>query len=138
MIIEERLNTSILDFSKSVCSQELGLVYHKPVPFGKTDQYFESHSQSRGSSSTITTNSKSEGTSKNFSIQERERIKPQDILQFDVGHFCGILVEGSNKEFNTRFKNISCEPVSMPERNFLFDVESNFRAIHAQIKELVQ
>jgi len=45
-------------------------------------------------------------------------------------------VEGSNKEFNTRFKNISCEPVSMPERNFLFDVESNFRAIHAQIKEL--
>ena len=106
--------------------------------FGKTDQYFESHSQSRGSSSTITTNSKSEGTSKNFSIQERERIKPQDILQFDVGHFCGILVEGNNKEFNTRFKNISCEPVIMPERNFLFDVESNFRAIHAQIKELVQ
>ena len=93
---------------------------------------------SRGRSSTITSNSKSEGTSKNFSIQERERIKPQDILQFDVGHFCGILVEGSNKEFNTRFKNISCEPVSMPERNFLFDVESNFRAIHAQIKELVQ
>ena len=44
----------------------------------------------------------------------------------------------SNKEFNTRFKNISCEPVSMPERNFLFDVESNFRAVHAQIKELVQ
>ena len=106
--------------------------------FGKTDQYFESHSQSRGRSSTITTNSKSEGTSKNFSIQERERIKPQDILQFDVGHFCGILVEGSNKEFNTRFKNISCDPVSMPERNFFFDVESNFRAIHAQIKELVQ
>jgi hypothetical protein len=79
---------------------------------------------SRGKSSTITTNSKNEGTSKNFSIQERERIKPQDILQFDVGYFCGILVEGSNKEFNTRFKNISCEPVSMPERNFLFDVES--------------
>jgi hypothetical protein len=47
-------------------------------------------------------------------------------------------VEGSNKEFNTRFKNISCESVSMPERNFLFDVESNFRAIHAQIKELVK
>ena len=93
---------------------------------------------SRGKSSTITTNSKSEGTSKNFSIQERERIKPQDILQVDVGHFCGILVEGSNKEFNTHFKNITCEPVSMPERNFLFDVESNFRAIHAQIKELVQ
>jgi type IV secretory pathway TraG/TraD family ATPase VirD4 len=43
--------------------------------FGKTDQYFESHSESRGRSSTITTNSKSEGTSKNFSIQERERIK---------------------------------------------------------------
>ena len=47
-------------------------------------------------------------------------------------------MEGSIKEFNTHFKNISCEPVSMPERNFFFDLESNFRAIHAQIKELVQ
>jgi hypothetical protein len=92
--------------------------------FGKTDQYFESHSQSRGESNTITSNSKNEGTSKSFAIQQRDRIKPQDILQFDVGHFCGILVEGSNKEFNTRFKNISCEPGSMPERNFFFDVES--------------
>jgi type IV secretory pathway TraG/TraD family ATPase VirD4 len=64
--------------------------------FGKTDQYFESHSESRGESNTITTNSKNEGTSKSFAIQERDRIKPQDILQFDVGHFCGILVEGSN------------------------------------------
>lgn len=109
--------------------------------FGKTDQYFEGYSESKGKSNSFGgsfSNSKSEGTSKNFVIQERERIKPQDILQFDVGQFCGILVEGKNKEFNTGFKNIPCEPVSMPESGLLFDVENNFKLIHQQIKELVQ
>jgi hypothetical protein len=77
------------------------------------------------------------GTSTSRSVQERDRIKPQDILGFDIGQFCGVLVEGKNKEFNTRFKNPPCEPVSTPSKSFLYDIEVNFRAIHEQIKTIL-
>ena len=104
--------------------------------FGKTDRYFESFSESQGKTTSFSGNSKNEGTSKSFVIQERERITPQEILQFDVGQFCGVLVEGSNKEFNTRFKNVSCQPKHLPDIGFSIDVENNFKLIHSQINGL--
>ncbi len=109
--------------------------------FGKTDQYFESYTESKGSSSNVglgMSKGSNSGTSTSLSVQERDRIKPQDILGFDIGHFCGVLVEGKNKEFNTHFKNPPCEPVSTPSKSFLYDIEVNFKAIHEQINTLVQ
>lgn len=108
--------------------------------FGKTDQYFESYTESKGSTSNVGlgfSKGSNSGRSTSLTVQERERIKPQEILQFDVGQFCGVLVEGKNKEFNTRFKNPICETISLPSKSFIFDIDVNFATIHEQIKTLL-
>lgn len=65
--------------------------------FGKSDRYYVSRSKS-AKPLTISTSGKSQ------SVQERERIKPNEFLNFDIGRFAGIAVESNMKEFDLNFK----------------------------------
>lgn len=63
--------------------------------FGKFDKLMTS--QSSGSSSNSKDSTSSSGTTKSY--QERNRLRPQEILNLNAGQFCGFIAEGHPKEF---------------------------------------
>lgn len=104
--------------------------------FGKEDKYFDSFSESKGVTTSFMSKADNTGTSKSRTVQERDRIRPQELLHFDVGQFCGVLVEGADKEFNTRFALVESHTKPLVSNPLPVDTEENFRMIHEQIKLL--
>lgn len=101
--------------------------------FGKDDKYFSSYSHNQGSSSSLMSSSKSKGSGSSRGVQERDRVKPQELLGLEVGNFYGVLVEGKSKEFKARLSLIGSEPRELEARFLPFDIEDNFKLIHGQI-----
>jgi hypothetical protein len=107
--------------------------------FGKTDVYFDQYSNSSGKSNSYgsgVTFGSNEGEGQSLVVQERERIKAQDISKFEPGRFCGMLVESKNSEFNVMFKRVECNSLRTLIVNSNIDIDANFVAIHESISEL--
>lgn len=112
---------------------------HVSKLFGKHDEYFTTQSQSTGRSSNLGLGvgvGSNSGKTTSQTIQERERIKPQEVVNFNVGQFCGVLAEGMNREFNTQFKRIDANPAALPTKT-IPNPEGNFKLVHKQAAELV-
>jgi len=67
--------------------------------FARKDITFETQSFGSGTSGKFVHFSSNSNTTTGESIQERDRIKVSDVTNFDVGEFCGIISEGSPREF---------------------------------------
>ena len=112
---------------------------HVSKLFGKHDQYFTTHSSTTGQSGNVGFGfsvGKNSGKTIGQSIQERDRIKPQDVVNFEVGQFCGVLVEGQRNEFKSRFKAIEASPAALPKRQSP-NPEGMFQLIHKEAANLI-
>ena len=78
--------------------------------FSKSDKVFVSKSEGSGTSGKFIHlgSNRSDGTSEN--IQERDRVKVNDLIHLSSGEFYGIIAEGSPREFlSTKFKKWEIE-----------------------------
>lgn len=101
--------------------------------FGRYDKEFSSYSKNKGKTTAIMSRSKNTGTSTSQAIQERDRVRPQELLNLDVGQFVGFTVEGINKEFRTIFALIESHPEAAPLLYPEAAPEAVFNLIHGQI-----
>ncbi len=82
--------------------------------YGKYDQHFitEAESESRGRSSGGTflgTANRSKSYSHSTTIQERPRVKPQDLVGLHAGEFYGTLVDSDRTELRGQFQESDME-----------------------------
>jgi type IV secretory pathway TraG/TraD family ATPase VirD4 len=104
---------------------------HVSKMFGKDDFLYSSESQSTSSGQSFT-----KGQSKSFSYRERDRVRPQELLNFDPGKFAGFLVESNKKEFIATLKEEMYYIMETPVMHQNCSPKSIFKTIHDQIREI--
>ncbi|MFD2587318.1 type IV secretory system conjugative DNA transfer family protein [Croceitalea marina] len=112
--------------------------------FSKEDKMYWLSNKSTGTSGQIVHLNSNDSRGKSQSIQERERLKVNQILKADTGQFYGIVAEGSPREFiGHRFKydkskiDIPENLRSMPEVNF-DEIIKNYHKIIAEAQNIIK
>lgn len=106
--------------------------------FGKHDVNYKSTSKSTSGG----LKSMSGSSSTSYSVQQRNRIEPQMISNFAPGEFCGMIAEGSPKEFTSNkvamFDTSEIDAIELSEVPRASDslLEENFDRIYQEVYEL--
>ncbi|WP_374174554.1 type IV secretory system conjugative DNA transfer family protein [Flavobacterium tructae] len=108
--------------------------------FGKKDEVFTSKSSGDGTSGKFVHlgSNTSSGTSEN--IQERNRVKINDIVNLAQGEFYGIIAEGSPREFlKTQFLRDEIQGKYIPQKIPVSEsmIQENYYRIIAECKEII-
>lgn len=99
--------------------------------FGKSDRYYVAKSSN---SKIIDLGSRG----KSQAIQERERIKPNEFLNFDTGRFVGVAVESNIKEFDLNFKMEKRPPVQeLKPKIHLCDMDEYYTQVREDINVIL-
>ena len=69
------------------------------VLFSKEDRMFINQNTGTGSSGKVIHTQSTQSRSESETIQERDRVKVNDLVNLNPGEFFGIIAEGSPKEF---------------------------------------
>jgi type IV secretory pathway TraG/TraD family ATPase VirD4 len=112
--------------------------------FGKEDRLMRSEGLSNSQPNAISlgldgrTSAGSTGNSVNYSLQERNRIYPQELLNLDVGQFVGTTVETANPEFCVHFT-----PTDFPAGKIApfaegVDVDTNYKRIVLEVEAILE
>lgn len=108
--------------------------------FSKQDKTFWSKTKNTGSSGTLVHFNTNDGKGKSQSIQERDRVKTNDIILSDKGQFYGIIAEGKPREFlNSKFEYDQTEldqsyikaPLASQSQ-----IDNNFLKINQEVQDL--
>jgi hypothetical protein len=78
------------------------------------------------------------GSSVSYSLQERTVIRPQELLQLEVGHFLGNTVETGKASFSARFKPASYSKESVPVITTWVNVELNYQRVILEAQAIVR
>jgi type IV secretory pathway TraG/TraD family ATPase VirD4 len=106
---------------------------HVSKMFGKDDFLYDSYSENQ--SSNPSGNSSGSGTSQSY--RERDRVRPQQLLQFDPGKFACFLVESNTKELIANLERRMCKRFEMPIVHPEIDFKGNFKAIYEEVKGII-
>ena len=114
--------------------------------YGKYDQEFVTTSQGRssghstGGASIFGTNSRGRNYSRSTTIQERSRVKPQDISNLNKGEFYGSVVEAEQTEFKVQFAGFEHTTLEIPRLQTVSSeqVKENYKQIKAEAKTILQ
>lgn len=99
--------------------------------FGKSDRFYVAKSSN---SKIIDLGSRG----KSQAIQERERIKPNEFLNFDTGRFVGVAVESNIKEFDLNFKMEKRPPVqALKPKIHLSDMDEYYSQVRQDINTII-
>ncbi len=103
--------------------------------YGKEDK--EYWTKSYGESGSFVKASNSSSTSQ--SIQERPNVKPQEIVNLEIGQFYLSLVESWHNEFKVRLKENDYQVEPMPELTSAdpSQIQSNFRRIREEAEAIL-
>jgi type IV secretory pathway TraG/TraD family ATPase VirD4 len=113
---------------------------HVSRMFGKMDQEFTSTSETRDPGGLVVRNILT-SSSESKSIQQRDRVKVQDVALLPPGQFIGMVVESPMPEFTAQFS-----PPEVPKPDELalvqqsassVDVQANFEAVHQQARAIL-
>lgn len=106
---------------------------HVSKLFGRFDKEFTSYTASRGKTQAAISSSRNEGTSTSRALQERDRVRAQELLGLHVGEFVGFLVESRSKEFRAQLGLVESHPEPSPILYPEANPEAAFNLIHGQI-----
>ncbi len=112
---------------------------HVSRMFGKMDQEFTSTSETRDPGGLIFRNILT-SFSTSQSIQQRDRLKVQDITTMAPGDFVGLVVESNIPEFQGQFSPPTLpKPDELPSVQLVSsaDVQANFEAVHQQARAIL-
>ncbi len=113
---------------------------HVSRMFGKMDQEFTSTSETTDPGGLLIRNIVT-GRTTSQSVQQRDRVKVQDVALLPPGQFIGMVVESSMPEFTAQFL-----PLEVPKPDELAlvqqsassaDVQANFEAVHQQARAIL-
>ncbi len=112
---------------------------HVSRVFGKMDQQYTSTSETRDPGGLLYRDFVT-STSVSQSIQQRERVKVQDVSLLKPGEFFGMVVESTLPEFKVEFS-----PSALPKPDELAsiqlinlaDVQANFETVHQQARSIL-
>lgn len=73
------------------------------------------------------------------SLQQRDRIQPQDAMRFSTGTFAGLIAEGNQAEFICRFKDHKSQTSPLPVIRPVSpeQIRRNFRQIYNEVQALL-
>src|SRR5690606_31905627 len=112
--------------------------------FSKYDKTYFTNSKTKGSSGKLIHLSTNDGTSKNESIQERERVKINDITNAESGQFFGFLAAGTPREFikhqfdYDKTKLDPLESFDIIPKTDDYDIMANYLKIIEEAKTVLQ
>lgn len=100
--------------------------------FGREERIFEGRSVSVNPGGGAS-------ASRSQSLQQRDRIQPQDAMRFPTGTFAGLIAEGNQTEFICRFKDdkSSTSPLPVIRPVSPEQIRQNFRQIYDQAQLLL-
>ncbi len=112
--------------------------------FGKEDRLMRSEGLSNNQPSTLNlgldgrTSAGSTGNSVNYSLQERNRIYPQELLNLEVGQFLGTTVETASPNFSVHMNgNNSIDGKIAPFAEGVH-VETNYKRIVLEVEAILE
>ncbi len=80
----------------------------------------------------------STGNSVNYSLQERNRIYPQELLNLEVGQFVGTTVETASSNFSVHFSGTDFANGKMASFAEGVDVDTNYRRIVLEVEAILE
>lgn len=106
--------------------------------FGKKDVEYSSYSRGESSKGIfeLPTVNKSESTS----VQQRDRLEPQQIIRFSPGECAAIIAEGNTDEFIGKFKEQSSKAKEIPAFKNVSDQDKreNFKRIKNEVRGILK
>lgn len=112
--------------------------------FGKQDRLMRSEGLSNNLPNSLNlgldgrTSSGSTGNSINYSLQERNRIYPQELLNLEVGQFFGTTVETANPNFSVHFAGTDFPGGKVAPFAEGVDVDSNYKRIVLEVEAILE
>ena len=113
--------------------------------YGRYDQAFETTSEGRSSGTSSGSgifghSSRGRSVNKSMSIQQRSRVKPQDIANLDRGEFYGSIVEGAQTEFKVQLAGHEHKTQDIPAFSAVtsHEVKANYGRIKAEARALLE
>jgi type IV secretory pathway TraG/TraD family ATPase VirD4 len=112
--------------------------------FGKEDRLMRSEGLSNNQPSSLTpgldgrTSAGSTGNSVNYSLQERNRVYPQELLSLEVGQFFRTTVETANPNFSIHFTDTDLRNEKIAPFAGGLDVETNYKRIVLEAEAILE
>jgi type IV secretory pathway TraG/TraD family ATPase VirD4 len=112
--------------------------------FGKEDRLMRSEGLSNNQPSSIglgldgRTSAGSTGNSVNYSLQERNRIYPQELLNLKVGQFIGTTVETASPNFSMHLTGIDFEDGKIAPFAHSVDVDTNYKRVVLEVEAILE
>ncbi len=83
------------------------------------------------------TSAGSTGNSVNYSLQERSRIYPQELLNLDVGQFLGTTVETASPNFSVHFSGTGFAEGKIAPFAQAADVDTNYKRVVLEVEAIL-
>jgi hypothetical protein len=80
----------------------------------------------------------STGNSVNYSLQERNRIYPQELLNLEVGQFLGTTVETASPNFSVRLTGINFKDGKITPFAHSVDVDTNYKRVVLEVEAILE
>jgi type IV secretory pathway TraG/TraD family ATPase VirD4 len=112
--------------------------------FGKEDRLMRSEGLSNNQPNSLNlgldgrTSAGSTGNSVNYSLQERNRIYPQELLNLEVGQFLGTTVETANPKFSIHFASTKFMGGKVAPFAEGVNVETNYKRIILEVEAILE